>query len=252
MTTPLMDRLTCLGRDLLIGARQLIYPGCCLLCGQLLPTEQSHFCSICHQELFADAQPTCPRCAGTIGPFAVVDGRCRACRNETFAFEQVIRLGHYDGLLREIILRLKDQRGEGLAELLGERWAKEMASRFASFNIDSIVPVPLHWRRRWHRGYNQSAALCRGLAASLRVPYHPSWLRRVRNTPKQTSQSPSARKANVRGAFRARQGAPLNGRAVLLVDDVMTTGATASEASRALRAGGARRVVVAVLARAQG
>jgi ComF family protein len=253
MTVSLLDRLTTLGRDFLIGAQHLIYPGCCLLCGQPLAAAQTHFCSLCHQELFADSESTCPRCAGTIGPFTVIDGRCGACRRESFAFEQVLRLGRYDGLLREVILRLKRQRGEGLAELLGEYWAKEAAARFASLRFDVLVPVPLHWLRRWQRGYNQSAALCRGLATKLGVSYHPSWLRRVRHTPRQTSRpTPAERKANVRDAFRVRPGAPLAGRTILLVDDVMTTGATASEAARALRAGGASRVVVAVLARAQG
>jgi predicted amidophosphoribosyltransferase len=110
----------------------------------------------------------------------------------------------------------------------------------------------LHWLRRWRRGYNQSAALARGIATRLGLPCHPSWLRRIRNTPQQTHQTPAGRKANVRGAFRTRPGAPVRGRTILLVDDVMTTGVTASEAARALRAGGASRVVVAVLARAQG
>lgn len=252
MTVSWLDRLTNLGREFLIGAGHLIYPGCCLLCGQPLAAEQAHFCSACHREVFTDSHAICPRCAGTIGPFAVIEGRCHACRDELFAFEQVLRLGRYEGLLREIILRLKNQTGEGLAELLGECWAKEAASRFASLHFDVMVPVPLHWRRHWQRGYNQSAALCWGLATILQIPYHSSWLRRVRHTPKQASQTPAARKTNVRGAFRARPESLLRGRTVLLVDDVMTTGATASEAARALRAGGAERVVVAVLARAQG
>jgi ComF family protein len=253
MAVSWLHRLTSLGRDLLVGAQHLVYPGCCLLCGQPLAVEQSHFCTLCHQGLFTDSDSTCPRCAGTIGPFAMIEGRCQACRKESFAFEQALRLGRYNGLLREVILRLKKQRGEGLAELLGECWAKEAAARFASLQFDVLVPVPLHWRRRWQRGYNQSAALCRGLATSLGVPFHLSWLRRVRHTPRQTNNpTPAERKANVRGAFRARSRAPLAGRTILLVDDVMTTGATASEAARALRAGGASRVVVAVLARAQG
>lgn len=254
MTISWLDRLASLGRNVLIGARHLIYPGCCLLCGQPLSAEQAHFCSFCHQKLFKDLELTCPRCAGAVGPFAIIDGRCPACRNESFAFEQVLRLGSYqkNQLLHDVVLRLKNQRGEGLAELLGEYWAKEAAARFASLHFEVMVPVPLHWRRRWQRGYNQSAALCRGLATSLHVPYQPSWLRRVRHTPRQSRQTPAGRKANVRGAFRARPGVPSKGRAVLLVDDVMTTGATASEAARALRAAGAGRVVVAVLARAQG
>ncbi len=252
MSISWLDHLTNLGRHIVIGARHLIYPACCLLCGQPLATEQTHFCSLCRGDLLKDPEATCPRCAGTIGPFAANDGRCHSCRNEPFAFEQVLRLGRYEGLLREVILHLKNQRGEGLAELLGEYWAEEKAACFRELHLDALVPVPLHWLRRWQRGYNQSAALCRGLAMRLGVPYQTSWLRRVRNTPRQTSQSPAARKVNMRGAFRARAGMPLHGQSILLVDDVMTTGATASEAARALRAAGAGRVIVAVLARAQG
>jgi ComF family protein len=252
MSNSWLDRLTSAGRELLTGARHLIYPGCCLLCGQPLPLNRTHFCEVCQQAVFTDPYPSCPRCAGSIGPFAVIQGRCRACRDESFAFEQGLRLGPYDGLLREVILRLKYQTGEGLAELLGECWAEQAATAFAALGVDAIVPVPLHWLRRWRRGYNQSAALCQGLSTRLRVPCHPSWLRRVRNTPHQTRQTLAGRKTNVRGAFRVRRGVPVKGRAILLVDDVMTTGATAGEAARALVAGGASRVAIAVLARAQG
>ena len=113
-----------------------------------------------------------------------------------------------------------------------------------------MVPVPLHWRRRWRRGYNQSEALARPIAARLRLPFRPgSWLRRIRNTPEQKGSGMAAeRLENVRGAFRVA-GAELAGRTVLLVDDVLTTGSTASEAARTLRRAGAKRVVVAVLAR---
>jgi ComF family protein len=252
MSLSWLDRLTALGRDVLAGARDLVYPGHCLLCGRPLPPNQEHFCGVCRVDVFHDPHESCPRCAGTIGPFAVVEGRCRACRDESFAFERALRLGPYDGLLREIIPRLKYRTAEGLAELLGEFWAERAAEQFAALRVDALVPVPLHWIRRWRRGYNQSAALGRGLSARLGVPCQPSWLRRIRNTPRQTSQTPAGRKANVRGAFRARPGAAMKGRAILLVDDVMTTGATAGEAARALLAGGAARVAVAALARAQG
>ena len=110
----------------------------------------------------------------------------------------------------------------------------------------------MHWRRRWQRGYNQSEALARGLAASLGLPLRSRWLRRIRNTPSQVHQSPTARRENVRGAFRAARGVRLDGLCILLVDDVVTTGATSSEAAKALRKAGARRVVVAALTRAQG
>ena len=115
-----------------------------------------------------------------------------------------------------------------------------------------LVPVPLHWRRRWLRGYNQSEALAHGLAARLRLPCGSCGLRRIRATPMQTSQTLAGRRDNVRGAFAAAPNVRTAGKTVLLVDDVMTTGATASEAARALKAAGARRVVVAVLTRAHG
>jgi ComF family protein len=161
-----------------------------------------------------------------------------------------MRLGPYDGILRDAVLRLKNRTGEGLAELLGELWAARDAEQFRALAANAIVPVPLHWWRRWRRGYNQSAALARGLAAHLKIPCFPTGLRRLRNTPDQTIQSPSGRRDNVRGAFQVRRGLQIQGQTILLIDDVMTTGATAHEAARALRAAGAARVVAAALARA--
>jgi ComF family protein len=111
-----------------------------------------------------------------------------------------------------------------------------------------VVPVPLHWLRRWGRGYNQSEAVARALADRLGLPCR-TWLVRTRPTPTQRAQSAAARWENVRGAFRARRGAALQGTRVLLVDDVLTTGATGDAAATALRQAGAAQVVLAVLAR---
>jgi ComF family protein len=238
--------------DLTRGLLHLLYPGVCHACSQPLPPDQAGFCPSCRAVLTTDPYPACPRCAGTVGPFVTMDGGCTACRNVSFAFESVQRLGTYDGLLRELILRMKHAAGEGLAETLGLLWAEHAGHCLRSAGATVVVPVPLHWRRRWSRGYNQSEALARMLAARLVLPCRPHWLRRIRNTPQQTQQTASARSENVRGAFAARPGSPLAGKIVLLVDDVMTTGSTAGEAARALRAAGASRVIVAVLARAQG
>jgi ComF family protein len=200
--------------------------------------------------LTVDPHQQCPRCAGNVGPFAQVADGCPHCRHMSFPFDAVVRLGPYGGRLREAILRMKHAAGEGLAELVGEMWAESIGARLRVLGADVVVPVPLHWRRRWRRGYNQSEALARPLATRLGIPCRPSALRRVRNTPQQTSQTAATRLDNVRNAFRARGG--LAGRTVLLVDDVMTTGSTVAEATRALRRAGVRRVVVAVLARAHG
>jgi ComF family protein len=135
-----------------------------------------------------------------------------------------------------------------LAEVLGEVWAEQTGPRIRELKPAVVVPVPLHWWRRWARGFNQSESLARTLAAGLALPFFPTVLRRVRNTPYQTRQTPSVRRDNVRNAFMVRSKTPIVRKTVLLVDDVLTTGSTASEAARALRAAGAERVVVAVLA----
>jgi ComF family protein len=180
-----------------------------------------------------------------------VEGGCVRCREETYHFERTVRLGPYEGLLRELILRCKHHEGEGLAEVLGEIWAECAGDRLRELRPDVVVPIPLHWLRRWTRGYNQSEALARTLAAGLGLTILSFALRRVRNTPHQTRQAPSARRENVRNAFVVRSQAAIARKNVLLVDDVLTTGWTASEAARALRSAGASRVVVAVLARSQ-
>src|SRR5439155_26039653 len=144
--------------------------------------------------------------------------------------------------------RLKHGQHEGLAEAVGELWAAHAAERLRTIGAGAVVPVPLHWRRRWRRGYNQAAVLAPALASGLQIPCRERWLRRVRATPLQTSIAPSARRENVRGAFRATADPRLRGQTVLLVDDVLTTGSTASEAARALKAVGVARVVVAALA----
>jgi ComF family protein len=230
------------------GLADLVYPPRCLACGRP-PPGRERFCSACSAALFHDPHLCCPRCAARVGPFAVTDDSCALCRAEGAPFQATVRLGPYDGALRDAILRIKSNAHEGLAELLGERLAQNHIDRLRALSPDMVVPVPLHWWRRLRRGYNQSAAVARGLASRLGLPCRSWSLWQVRHTKPQKTLSATQRRDNVRGAFRA--WGRLDGAHVLLVDDVMTTGATASEAARALRRAGAR-VSVAVLARAEG
>lgn len=239
-----------LGRDLVQGLLQILYPAGCCVCRRPLPDGDAAFCPACRSALTSDPSPTCPRCAASVGPFANLDGGCARCRDSPYHFTQAVRLGPYEGLLRDAVLRMKHLAGEALADHLGALWAEHAAERLQGLNVDVVVPVPLHWWRLWARGYNQSEALARALADRLGKPCRPGWVRRVRATPHQTQQTPAQRRLNVRGAFRARAGSSLAGKSVLVVDDVLTTGTTCSEVARALREGGAARVVVAVLAHA--
>jgi ComF family protein len=160
-------------------------------------------------------------------------------------------LGRYDGLLRDAILRIKHANAEALADAIAKIWVGRISDKLAALNIQLVVPVPLHWWRRWCRGCNQCDAVARVFADDLRVPFMSHCLRRRRATAMQTRLTTTARRDNVRGAFVARPGSALAGKTVLLVDDVMTTGSTAHEAAKALHRAGAARVVVAVLARAE-
>lgn len=151
---------------------------------------------------------------------------------------------HYGGPIASAIHRFKYRDRSELGRPLGllmataaERWAAE---------VDAVVPVPLHWRRRRRRGYDQAALLAAPIAERLGVPILVRGLRRVRHTPSQVSLPHHGRRKNVAGAFSARK---LRGvKRVLLVDDVRTTGATLDAASAALRAGGVREVRSLVLA----
>lgn len=235
-----------LGRLLL----DLIYPPRCLVCLASAPSEGDGFCARCEQEIVHDPEECCPRCAATVGPYAVHDGRCGDCRREALHFDAAVRLGLYKGALGEAILRIKSVRNEVLAERLARGLARERRSRLLALGVDAVVPVPLHWSRRLWRGYNQSEVLARELAEELGLPCRSRWLYRTRRTQEQKRiRSRDERQQNVRGAFQTRQR--LDGLHLLLIDDMMTTGETANAAAGALKKAGAIRVSVAVLARTQ-
>jgi ComF family protein len=127
-------------------------------------------------------------------------------------------------------------------------FAENRLAQLMAADPQVVVPIPLHWRRRWTRGYNQSEAVARALAERLGLPCRPGWLVRIRPTQYQPTVSATARWENVRGAFRVGFRAAVRGVRILLVDDVLTTGATADAAATALTKAGTAQVAVAVLA----
>ena len=235
-------------RDLSRGFRELLYPSVCACCSTVAPEADGHFCPSCTATLTDDPHRTCPRCCSSIGEFTHTEKGCPQCRDERLQFDGSFRLGEYDGALRDLVLRMKSGAGEMLAECVGRLWAQRAEARFRAVGADVVIPVPLHWRRRWQRGYNQSEALSEAIAERLKLPHQPRWLKRIRHTPHQTAVSATERRENLRGAFRVSRGSNLKGKSVLLVDDVLTTGSTASEVAKAMKGAGAVRVFVAVLA----
>jgi ComF family protein len=151
-------------------------------------------------------------------------------------------VGEYQGALREIIQALKYERRRSLAPAVAALMVKH--GQDVLRGADGVVPVPLHWRRFWIRGFNQSAELARHLGPPLLRA-----LRRVRPTRTQADLPAAKRHANVRGAFSVRSRVPLTGACLVLVDDVSTTGATLQACARTLMAAGAREVRTLTAAR---
>jgi ComF family protein len=174
------------------------------------------------------------------------EGRCALCRSGLRAFDAAYSFGSYGGTLRELIHLLKYSKMRPLAKPLGGLLLRTMPRDEA---FDSIVPVPLHWRREWERGFNQSEVLALELSRTTGLPVHRS-LRRVKSTAAQAGLSNSGRRRNVAQAFLCRRADAVKGKRILLVDDVMTTGSTATACARALKSAGAARVSLLTVARA--
>jgi ComF family protein len=155
----------------------------------------------------------------------------------------------YPGTASKLVLRLKYAGERWQAFGLGERLGRAVAAAPFAADVDAVLPIPLARDRRRERGYNQAALLAAEAARTIRRPMREGWLRRTGTTLSQEGLSRAARRRNVKGRFRVR-ARRVRGKTVLLVDDVLTTGATLSEAARALRRAGAKAVYAAVVARA--
>ncbi|MGL4421862.1 MAG: ComF family protein, partial [Gemmataceae bacterium] len=153
----------------------------------------------------------------------------------------------YEGWFRDAVLKGKALPGEYLLEFLGEELARHLETQSAP-KFDIITPVPLHWTRRFTRGYNQAFAIASGVARTLQTPLREHAVRRIRATAAQSGLSGPARRANVQGAFAAGHTSIVQGLRVLVVDDVVTTAATMNEIAAVLFGAGAAQVSVAAIA----
>jgi ComF family protein len=191
-----------------------------------------------------------PLCDGCGAPFEYDIGeRCAACLTRPRAFARARAACLYDEASRDLILRFKHADRTDLARLFA-RWIGRAAADLLT-EVDAVAPVPLHATRLLARRYNQAAEIARPLARAHRLAYLPDALVRARRTDTQGGKSGSGRRRNVAGAFEVPSGRAkrVAGKSILLVDDVLTTGATLEGCARALLKAGAARVDVAVVAR---
>lgn len=234
----------------------LFLPASCLACGALEPSASRDLglCSRCLCRVLPLPEPQCPRCAQPLPGTEVPEGfLCSDCRHRAPPYERLIVGWAYQPPIDKVILGLKF----GGLRYLGARLAAGLAPLATKLDppADFIVPVPLHWRRRLLRGYNQSSEIAEPLAKRLELPLVNA-LRRQRATRPQMLLALEDRKQNLRRAFLPRTGIArpttdrIEGRNVLLVDDVVTSGATLASAAECLRRAGARTVYAAAAARA--
>jgi len=249
------------------AATELVFPSSCVICSANLHEDGSDvvgppFCRACYQEFKLLEEPICHRCGGPL-PLPNVAQRgnlngdksstgCFRCRGRKLWFDETIAAGLYEGLLRDLVLRMKVAQGDSLSLAVGRFVWDRCHGRLRGLQPHVVVPIPLHWRRRLVHRTNSAVLLAEVLAKRLEVPLAENLLRRCRHTVRQFDLTPPQRWENVRRAFSVRAGYHLKRAHVLLVDDILTTGATCSEAARALRSAGAERVTVVVATRAIG
>lgn len=206
-------------------------------------------CADCWQALVPIGAGRCGRCGVPLALAPDDHGDCGACIAEPPPWSRARAPLAYAGTGRALVLAMKNGRPE-LAPLMAAAMVAEARGLVSADTL--VLPVPLHWSRLWRRGYNQAALLSAPVAGALRLDHAVDLLRRVRRTRSSRGLGRAARERNVRGAFAldAGRAGMLRGRPVLVVDDVLTTGATAAAISRLLRSAGATRVDVLTYARA--
>ncbi|HZJ54244.1 MAG TPA: double zinc ribbon domain-containing protein [Myxococcaceae bacterium] len=224
----------------------LVFPPACAACAALLELE-APFCDLCNLATEPVPLPGCRRCAEPLER----PGVCPRCLGAPPPFGAAHAAFVHTGPLARAIHRFKYEGHSELALPLARALADASSAWFGGLGGEPVlVPIPLHHRRLIRRGYDQAALLARALARATGVPLRSTLLRRVRATRRQVGLSEAERTENVHRAFSTRGSLPAG--PVVLVDDVLTTGATARAASAALREVGARRVYVLTLARAVG
>lgn len=228
-----------------LAALDLVFPALCPVCGSTLAEgRRDPLCGACWTAIPRLDPPCCERCGVPLvagGPRA-----CGACVADPPAWDWARAGADYSGVIREAIHAFKFEGRRTLARPLAALVLAQWGDRLAA-GVGGLVPVPLTSAREQQRGYNQAALLAEEVAARLTVRVRPRWLARVRATLPQSDLGAAERRANVRGAFAADPAAA--GHHVVVVDDVLTTGATAAECARALREVGAARVGVLTVAR---
>ena len=231
--------------------REIIYPRYCLLCRKRNPLLDADepVCSGCIAKIIPITSPFCKKCGRKILRFDASGGICAECYKSQFHFDRAFAGYPYDGVIKELIHQFKYKNkialGKCLSGLLIE-FTKEY--RLPLDGCDYVIPIPLYAAKLREREFNQAQILAHYVTCHYKLIQVDNNLQRIRNTATQTELDKRLRLENVRGAFKLKNPQALKDKTILLIDDVLTTGATASEAARVLKSAGVTAVYVLTLA----
>lgn len=230
------------------GLANLVLPPTCAACQAPISTPGA-LCAPCWLAVSFIETPICARLGLPLAFDPGAGGLSAEALISRAPYDRVRSVARYEGVARQLVTAFKFSDRLDLAPMIAGWMARAGAALLD--DADIIVPVPLHWSRLWYRRYNQAAQICRALSRISNVASHTGLVRRTRRTLSQPGLTARQRKKNVAGAFSCPPGrAPqIEGRRVLLIDDVMTTGATVAAVARVLRRHGAARVDVLTFAR---
>ena len=229
----------------------LLYPLFCTLCGQKVSPDAGGLCASCLDRFVKNEPPFCPFC-GEGSLLRPEPAFCPSCHGRPFVFDRAWAAFRYEGTVRDCLHHFKYREGKELAGPLGEALTRFAARHLPPEGIDAVVPVPLAPSRQRERGFNQAELLAKALSRTFRWELVKNALVRVRETVPQIALSREERRQNVEEAFRNRRENRLFGKRLLLIDDILTTGATVNACADALKETGAVSVCVLTLARGQG
>lgn len=241
-------------RNFALGALDIILPRHCPVSGRpLMPDETGPVAEQIMRAVKLAGADYCSRCGAPQGSGVGAIHGCARCNpfREGFGTKEVVAVGDFEDELRGMCMALKFGGASGVAAPLAAWLTALIVDRGLPEKVDAVVVVPLHPFREFQRSYNQAALIAERVAAAIGKPFHARLLKRVKATQQQARLSAAQRRANLDGAFEVRPSlhAGIQGARLLLVDDIMTTGATLSAAARTLKRAGAKTVFGAVIAR---
>lgn len=230
----------------------VLFPTRCVVCQSIVESiSGGAVCRPCRGSIRPFSGLVCAQCGYGFPSTAipVAHPLCGSCRRQLFQFDFARSSAPFEDPLKEIIHHFKYRSRRGLARPLAQHLLQTFQTDVEQFDVDVAVPVPLHKSRLKERGFNQAQELARHFVRKAGLPLEAGMLERIRATQIQAGLSRRERRLNVKGAFRVTKPRAVDGRKILLLDDVFTTGATLNECAQTLKRAGAARVCVLTLAR---